>query len=631
MKSTTRYYIQRLKPMFWFFMIAETLLRGILVVREYQNLEGDLSEVFKSFAIGIAFDIGVFAYFIIPLAIYLMSLPSHKHITKVDKRICGGIYFMMIYMVLFTAVSELIFWEEFASRFNFIAVDYLVYTHEVIGNIWESYPIVWLLSAIGIVTFLLTLLLLKYVSEAVGEKPPRFAGRSAAFGVSILIAILSFNIVSGSIAGFGDNRYWQEIAKNGYFEIFSAFRHNDLSYNKFYEKVDDDVALNEVRNELGGRFIDKGLTRYITAKAPEKHYNVMLITVESLSAVFMERFGFTGYKGEGILPNIDRLAKESLFFSDIRATGTRTVYGLSAINLSIPPIPGNSIVRRDNNEELFSLASVLNKKGYESKFIYGGFGYFDNMNYFFANNGYEVVDRSNLSDEEITFANIWGVCDEDLYNRALKEADTAFKKNKPFFNMLMTTSNHRPYTFPEGRINLTQKDKRMAGLKYTDYAVGKFIEDAKSKPWFDNTIFVIVADHTAGSSGKSSLDPDRYHIPMMIYAPKIIKPQEVDKFASQIDLAPTLLGLMNMSYKSKFYGVDLMKKSPERSFISNYQKLGYLTKDDLIIIEPIKKVSSFKLQGSDVIKVENSDDDLIKKTIANFQTASRWMELSRDD
>jgi phosphoglycerol transferase MdoB-like AlkP superfamily enzyme len=629
MIEMTQYYIRRLKPLFLLFMTLEALLRVALIVREYANLNGDLIEAFRGFATGALFDLGVFAYFSIPLVTYLALLPSARHGTHTDRKFSAALYFILIYLMIFTGVAEWIFWDEFSTRFNFIAVDYLVYTQEVIGNIWESYPVAWLMSAITVVSALLALRMTRHVPH-LQVRGPRRVRRAAAFAVAVVLAAISFGTVRGSFADFGDNRYWQEIARNGYFELFSAFRNNDLSYEKFYAKEDKALALSLAKNGIGGGkeiFSDDGLTHEVRAAGAEKHYNIMLITVESLSGNYFTAFG----NKERLTPHLDQIADQSLFFTNLYATGTRTVYGLSAVNLSIPPIPGNSIVRRNGNEGLFSLGAVLNRKGYLSKFIYGGYGYFDNMNYFFENNGYQIVDRNNLTKEETTFANVWGVCDEDLFARALKEGDNAYASGKPFFNMLMTTSNHRPYTYPDGRIDIPSgAGRRPGGVKYTDYAIGKFIADARKKPWFDNTIFVIVADHTASSAGKTSLDPQKYHIPLIIYAPKIIAPKKVDKLASQIDLAPTLLGLMKMNYKSRFYGADLMKTSPERAYISTYQKLGYLTKDELVILEPVNKITRFKRTPDGLVKEETGDDDLVKNTIAAFQTASAWKTLSRD-
>ncbi len=234
---------------------------------------------------------------------------------------------------------------------------------------------------------------------------------------------------------------------------------------------------------------------------------------------------------------------------------------------------------------------MFNEKGYVSEFIYGGYSYFDNMGYFFENNGYNLVDRSALKEEEIDYENIWGVADENLFELALKQIDAQAGKQKVFAHV-MTTSNHRPYTYPSGRIDIPSHTSRSGAVKYTDYAIGKFIREASRKPWFSNTVFVIVADHCASSAGKTDLPVNKYHIPMLMYSPGNITPGTMDRLMSQIDIGPTLLGLLNFSYTSNFYGFDMYKLEPgrERAFISTYQNLGYIRRGELVVLSPQSKV-----------------------------------------
>src|SRR5699024_5906545 len=117
------------------------------------------------------------------------------------------------------------------------------------------------------------------------------------------------------------------------------------------------------------------------------------------------------------------------------------------------------------------------------------------------------TERYNIPDDEVSFENAWGICDEDLYEQVIKYADISYSKNTPFFEFVMTTSNHRPYSFPDYKIDLPQ-GSRNAAVRYTDYALGKFIENAREKPWFKNTVFVIVADHCASSAGKWEINID---------------------------------------------------------------------------------------------------------------------------
>ncbi|MEO6686286.1 MAG: LTA synthase family protein, partial [Dyadobacter sp.] len=424
-----------------------------------------------------------------------------------------------------------------------------------------------------------------------------------------------------------ENTYVNELAGNGLYELFAAYRNNELDYAQFYQKIPDAEAFKMIREKIKtpeSHFVDNNpfsIERKIINPGVEKKMNVVLISVESLSADFLGTFGNT----QNITPNLDSLATHSILFTHLYATGTRTVRGLEALSLGTPPTPGQSIVRRPKNEGLFSMGRVFKDKGYESKFIYGGYGYFDNMGYFFKNNNYEVVDRDKIAKKDIAYENIWGVADENLFTLATREIEKTIKSGKPVFAHIMTTSNHRPFTYPDGRIDIPSHTSREGAVKYTDYAIGKFIKEAKTKPWFKNTLFVIVADHCASSAGKADLPVNKYLIPLLIYSPGNIQPAKMERLMSQIDLGPTILGLLNFSYTSKFFGYDIFKleEGRERAFISTYQSLGYVRKDTLIILKPQRIAESFIPDFKNGTAKETPvNKSLTKEAVTWYQTAS---------
>jgi len=220
----------------------------------------------------------------------------------------------------------------------------------------------------------------------------------------------------------------------------------------------------------------------------------------------------------------------------------------------------------------------------------------------------------------------WGCDDEAAFNYTIQQCDRSFSNNKLFFNHIMTVSNHRPYSYPEGRIDIDPKHQSIQGaVKYTDYAINKFLKDAQQKPWFNNTLFVIVADHCSKSAGKTDLPVNRYHIPCIIYAPQLIKPAVESRLVSQIDLAPTILGLMNLNYTSRFLGYDVYKMNPgnERAFISTYQDMGFIKNGKLVILSPQQKIKTFT---PDFVTGANVSapglNALINEAIAWYQGAS---------
>ncbi|HIJ80550.1 MAG TPA: sulfatase-like hydrolase/transferase [Desulfuromonadales bacterium] len=590
--------------------------RTILLVKSLPSLTLDPWLLVKIYGVGFYFDSVTFTYAAIPFALVLILTPDRIFNSAVFRFLLYVVAFIFTYLMLFNIVAEYTFFDEFATRFNFIAVDYLIYTNEVIRNIRESYPVNWLLAGILLLSVPVFIIVKNHLKKAF-TGTSHLAGRLKAGVIFLAMPVVSFYYVDISQTHISANNYADELAGNGIYCLIAAFRNNELDFNKFYIIRDNAAVLarlKEMMQQEGSRFDGKdvsGIARRVTGRGAERKFNVVLVIEESMSAEFMTSFG----NPRSITPNLDKLAEESLFFTHLYATGTRTVRGLEAIMLAIPPLPGVSLVKRPNNENFFSWGAVMKEKGYDNKFIYAGYGYFDNMNYFFANNGFADIDRTNFSKDEITFTNAWGVCDEDLFMKTVKEADASYRQKKPFFSVVMTTSNHRPYTYPEGKIDIPSKTGRDGGVKYADYAIGRLLAESKKRPWFNNTVFVIVADHCAGSAAKMALPVKNYEIPLLVYAPALIKPQKIDRMMSQIDIAPTVLGLINFTYNSKFMGKDMLNSdaSVERAFISTYQKLGFIQGDKLLVLGPKKTAGyfSFNRKNGDTSEVKPFDDLLL--------------------
>lgn len=540
--------------------------------------------------------------------------------------------FIFVLIIIQNAVSEFFFWNEFGVRYNFIAVDYLVYTNTVIGNIMESYPVVPLFFGVGLVALLSTYIIVKK-SKVYLDKLPSFFDKIKIVAVYAILFIVSLKMIP-VLANQEDssNVFTNELQANGIYKFYGAFMQSELDFFKFYETMPNNEAYALLKNQISNIGNDTTL-RHIDSDSTETRMNVVLITIESLSAEYMKMYG----NEQNITPFLDSLALQSLNFSNLYATGNRTVRGLEAMTLCIPPTPGESVVKREDNKNKFSTASVFKKKGYQTKYLYGGDAFFDNMRDFFSGNGYDIVDKNTFIPEEITFANIWGVCDGDMGNKAIQTMNEEAKTGKPFFNHWMTVSNHRPFTYPDGKIDISPTIKsRDGGVKYTDYALRQFFANAAKQPWFKNTVFVIVADHCASSSGKTELPMDKYRIPAMIYAPGFIAPANNNKLMSQIDLMPTLFGLLNFDYDSKFYGQDVLKDDYKpRAFIATYQDLGFIKDNVLTIISPVKQSKQFALKQLDNTKLKEDfrifydetlmttkRQDLIKESTAYYQTAS---------
>jgi phosphoglycerol transferase MdoB-like AlkP superfamily enzyme len=580
-----------------------TLTRLGLVVYSLSEADVSILELLRLLGVGLLYDLAFCLYAALPLALWTAMAPAWLWRWR-PHRI--GLYLVTIsamFALGVMALGEVLFWDEFGVRFNFIAVDYLVYTPEVLQNIRESYPVAGLLAGVGVLASVLVWALLMGLA-----------------GAAYLFLGQSLRDVSG-------NQYQDELASNGPYQLVAAFRNNELDYDQFYATIPEDRAdrlLRAAVAESNARFETSDvldIRRRIENPARQRRLNLMLVMVESLSASFMGRYG----DSDGRTPYLDALADQSLVFDRFYATGTRTTRGLEAVTLSIPPTPGRSIVKRLGRETgLTSLGNVLRDEGYDTRFIYGGRGYFDNMNEFFRGNGYDIVDQASTAAENVTFSNAWGMSDEDLFAQASRAADEAAQAGRPFFFHIMTTSNHRPFTYPEGRIDIPSGSGRAGAVKYTDWAIGEFLEGVRQRPWFEDTVFVFVADHCASSAGRVDLPLPLYHIPCIVYSPGWVEPAAVQTVASQIDLAPTLLGLLGVSYDSTFVGRDILATQPrsQRALIGNYQHLGLYESGMLTILSPRKKVAQREAESPEAElepKIEN--ERLVAECIAYYEGA----------
>lgn len=532
---------------------------------------------------------------------------------------------VLLFLLLGNTIAEWFFWDEFGVRYNFIAVDYLIYTNEVVGNIMESYAIVPLLAAVAVVTVTIIWLTTRRLRL---RSTQAYTPRQLALHVAVALAaiVVSWLYLSGvSHRLESDNLCASQIQQNGCYDFVEAFQSNKLDYDQFYAMIPEQQcrAVYRQLTALDTRQQTDTIAADWQAKLdiPTENVNVVLITVESLSASFLSAYG----NEKHITPNLDTLMQHSMVFDQLYAVGNRTVRGLEALSLCIPPSAGESIVKRlENRCEGQTVAHMLSRRGYKTLFLYGGDSYFDNMGNYFGNNGYEVIDWSAIT--HVTFSNIWGVCDEDLFTKALQVFDEQAQASRPFFGQLMTVSNHRPYTFPEGKIQFEGNPKcRDGAVKYTDYAIGQFLREARGHEWFDRTVFVIIADHCASSAGKTSIPVEKYHIPCIVYAPSMIHPCHVTTLCSQIDIVPTLLTMLHVDEPTPFTGRNVLSDAFwPRAFMATYQDLGYLENDVLTTLSPKQQVKQFRVETTadgthTETPMQTRDTTLIKKAQAYYQ------------
>ncbi len=617
-----------LKPYGYFFFAMLLLLLayvtfGNTILNEYG---GSLPEIGMTFIAIKTFLFGL-----------LLFLPKYR--ATIRYWLFSFVIFLYVVLIIQNAISEYFFWNEFGVRYNFIAVDYLVYTNEVIGNIMQSYPVIPIFTLLFLVSAVITYIIVKRSRNYIDEIPNVTTKIRLTLLYFVIFGLSLVTIPFLSTKENSQNIFANELEANGIYKFYLAFMNSELDYFKFYKTLPEKEAYALLHQQIPNT-ANESLLRLITSDAAETRKNVVLITIESYSGDFMKMYGNT----QNITPFLDSLATQSAVFTNLYAVGNRTVRGLEAVTLCMPPTAGESVVKRKDNKNKFSTGNVFKQKGYDVKFLYGGDAYFDNMQDFFTGNGYDIVDKKSFTPQEVTFANVWGVCDEDMAHKAIQVMNAEAKTKKPFFNHWMTVSNHRPFTYPNNRIDIPGDAKsREGGVKYTDFALKQFFAMAKKQSWFANTVFVILADHCASSAGKTELPLDKYRIPAMIFDPTAGAPKHYTQLMSQIDLMPTLFGMLHFKYESKFFGQDVLQPDYKpRAFIATYQNLGLIKDNVLTILSPKQQVKQLQLTllpqptlapefqlYFEEKPLATPRPDLINETVSYYQTASDFLKKKK--
>lgn len=495
-------------------------------------------------------------------------------------------------LIVLLEVSTPQFISEYDSRPNRLYFEYLVNPREVSAMLWEGYKGVLLAAfvALALAAWLSTRLF------PVRLQDPPMAGWKRPLATVVMLAVAVLGIrgtlqhrpINPSTVAYSSDAMVNTLALNSLYNVFdAAYRMRDeRSSMAVYPEMEADEINRIVRASAG--LADPPLDpRYPSLHKQQatvrrdKPLNVVIVLQESLGAQYVSSLG-----GRGLTPNLDRLAKEGWMFNRAYATGTRSVRGLEAVTAGFLPTVAEAVLKLPRSQTgFFTLADLLGRHGYHSRFIYGGEAHFDNMRSFFLGNGFnEVVDRGSFGNP--VFVGSWGASDEDMFN----ELDKRLREDgdKPTFTLAFSVSNHSPWEYPAGRIEPVGEPASVENtVRYADWAIGDFFERARKAPYWDNTVFLVIADHDARAWGENPVPVRHFQIPALILGGSIA-PRSDDRIVSQIDMAPTLLSLIGLDNTNPMLGADLTQRDPGRAIMQFGDNFGYLKGDRLLIIEPRK-------------------------------------------
>jgi phosphoglycerol transferase MdoB-like AlkP superfamily enzyme len=544
---------------------------------------------------GVRADLIMLGYLIV-VPLVLSPLLAHQKTLGLWKNLTVAWGTFALIFIVFMELSTPQFVMQYDVRPNRLFIEYLSYPAEVMSTLWHGFRIA-LVMGVGFTIVLGTAIykLLKAASaEMVAWKPLKLLALWP-----LLVLLVAFQIRStlahrpanpALFALTGDAMVNSLIINSPWsvLDAWGAMSHEANSseiYGKYpREKVFEVVkSAPWLRNEQFTSADFPTLHKQVAAIQRERPLNLVIVLEESLGATFVESLG-----GLPVTPELEKLKKEGWWFEQLYATGTRSVRGIEAVVAGYPPTPARSVVKLSlSQQNFYTLAAGLGKQGYHTEFVYGGEAHFDNMRSFFTGNGFQkVVDRRDMNP---VFEGSWGASDEDLFDKSLERLKTLHASGKPFFSLIFSSSNHEPFQFPDGRIKLHDAEKQTVNnaVKYADYAMGRFIAEAKKQPYWKDTVFLIVADHDNRVYGDSLVPIKKFHIPGLILGADV-QPKRITTIASQVDLAPTLLSLLGVSSEHPMIGRDLARESdtPGRALIQFDNYFAWLEGSSATILRP---------------------------------------------
>jgi phosphoglycerol transferase MdoB-like AlkP superfamily enzyme len=568
------------------FWLISFLTRIVIAVHPGMPDSAARGDLVRAFATGALLDLQAALWLTAPLVLFLAFLPR-RWLARAGMRTTLAVGLAAAFgFALFVAAAEFFFFQEFDGRFNFVAVDYLLFPTEVVGNIWQSYHTGLVLAGIGLVSAVAFVIFRKFLRPSARGETAR--GNRIAFlavyGAALALATLA---LPRDFARVSSDRVVNELAGNGYRSFWLALSGQDAPYEGLYRTNSVDADFRRLHRLLAERATDTssfapGSTlRHIRALSEPRRSNVVLVLEESLGAEFVGAFH---PEKESLTPALDVLIPQGTLLTRAYSTGNRTIRALEATTASLPPLPGISIVRRAKSHGLFTLPELLRARGYRTLFVYGGRALFDGMGAYMKANGVErVVEQADFPNG--TFRTAWGVSDEAIFDRALAEMDSIHATGAPFYTIILTVTNHRPFLYPPGRIAADPAEqRRVNAVRYADFALGRFVADARRHAFFDDTLFVLMGDHGPRVYGSAEIPMPSYEIPILFYGPKLVGAGvRVPTIASAMDVPPTVLGLLGVDYDSKFFGRDVLRLDPSegRALMTHNNEIALLEGNDL--------------------------------------------------
>ena len=576
-------------------LLVLTLFRLIELVCLHGMITDKTASVATAFLKGVWFDNVTACYvMIVPLAVTLIAT-ALGYTEKVMRKAANWWFFVFYAIVFMASAANTPYFEYFFKNINSSIFEWFGYAATTAGMVFQEKSYILHIALYFLITagYITSLVYLRRFFDRKIEKcrkddrfPVAVAMRLA---VAVCLSLLclfgirgrtGYNPIKISQAYYCDDPFLNQLGINPAFNLLTSALDDMRKENSELHLIPYGEAITAARQSLGITGpVDSMhvMRRMVTTTGEPQKCNVVVILMESMSASLMQTFGQELH----LTPTLDSLYNHSLAFTHYYSAGIHTNHGMTASLYSFPALMFRNLMKGTVTPHRTGIPTVLKHYGYHNMFFMTHEAQYDNMKAFFTTNGYDdIYSQEDYPKDEVV--NSFGVSDHFLFGYALNKINRQAANKKPFFATILTISNHPPYVIPSFFKPKTKEPETQI-VEYADWSIGDFLKKAEKEPWYKNTIFVIMADHGKLVGKAQTEAPESYnHIPLIIFGPGIPE-KHYDGLATQVDVMPTLLSLLNMSYEYDGFGQNVLKTprpmvfySADNQVIARNQKMVYV-------------------------------------------------------
>ena len=593
----------------------------------------------QAFFMGLRFDVVITGYILfLPSFLLLLFYQFNLQNSVIQKVI--KIYLILLFSVAFLICGiDLTYFHHFFNRFSVAGLQWADNPEFMFKMIFQEFDFWWVIFPIVISIFLFSRFLNKYIfkKETLIKTTFTLKSRCTTITFSLLILALIFLGIRGRLetkspirvgtAYFSNYAFANQLGLNPVFTFLRSYLDAKKDKSDHFNLIDPELAIKNTQIFLGrvGNENSPIAQNIHPANINTNPPNIILVLMESMSCNKMGRFG----NPDHLTPFLDSIANNGYSFDNIYSAGTHTYNGIFSTLFSFPALFTKHPMKGVEIPKYNGIGSVLKKQGYSTTYFTTHDDQFDNAGGFLRGNDYEqVISQQDYPRNKVE--STLGVPDDYLFEFAVPKLNELHQKNKPFFAAMMTASDHGPYIIPDYFTPKTGDVKKQI-VEYADWSIRKFITLAQQQPWFNNTLFVFIADHGAFMDAKFDVPLSYNHVPFIIYAPALIKePKAFKNFGGQIDVFPTLMNLVALPYTNHTLGVDLFTHNRPYTYFCNDDKLGVINEDYLFIYRKNSNSSLYKYNETEVtdyIKLLPQLADSMKNyALSNMQAAQYLVE-----